>query len=250
VHLLLTNPSRYYWGDLQEENQLNRRVLNNLLAQRRERWQQAELQQPLLPETELARLFSDDGEQQGNPLLVSLGKQGRDYLALLAEISAAEIDAFAEINSDSLLHLVQQDLLELQDGTRIKPKRHITAEDRSLVLHGCHSPLREVEVLHDQLLQRFGADANLTPKDVVVMVADINRYGPYIQAVFGSAAGECYIPFSLSASPKRFSSAGTASNSSNSVAVQRKLGSDSRIRKLCSNGFSCVAERSEIENGI
>ena len=51
VHLLLTNPSRYYWGDLQEENQLNRRVLNNLLAQRRERWQQAELQQPLLPET-------------------------------------------------------------------------------------------------------------------------------------------------------------------------------------------------------
>ena len=72
-------------------------------------------------------------------LLVSLGKQGRDYLALLAEISAAEIDAFAEINSDSLLHLVQQDLLELQDGTRIKPKRHITAEDRSLVLHGCHS---------------------------------------------------------------------------------------------------------------
>jgi exodeoxyribonuclease V gamma subunit len=198
VHLLLTNPSRYYWGDLQEENQLNRRVLNNLLAQRRERWQQAELQQPLLPETELARLFSDDGEQQGNPLLVSLGKQGRDYLALLAEISAAEIDAFAEINSDSLLHLVQQDLLELQDGTRIKPKRHITAEDRSLVLHGCHSPLREVEVLHDQLLQRFGADANLTPKDVVVMVADINRYGPYIQAVFGSAAGECYIPFSIS----------------------------------------------------
>ncbi|WP_316672068.1 exodeoxyribonuclease V subunit gamma [uncultured Tolumonas sp.] len=198
VHLLLTNPSRYYWGDLQEENQLNRRVLNNLLAQRRERWQQAELQQPLLPETELARLFSDDGEQQGNPLLVSLGKQGRDYLALLAEISAAEIDAFAEINSDSLLHLVQQDLLELQDGTRIKPKRNVTLDDRSLVLHGCHSPLREVEVLHDQLLQRFGADSNLTPKDVVVMVADINRYGPYIQAVFGSAAGERYIPFSIS----------------------------------------------------
>ena len=43
------------------------------------------------------------------------------------------------------------------------------------------------------------APANLTPKDVVVMVADINRYGPYIQAVFGSAAaGEYYIPFSIS----------------------------------------------------
>jgi exodeoxyribonuclease V gamma subunit len=198
VHLLLTNPCRYYWGDLQEDNQLNRRVLNQLLAQRRECWQQSGQLQPLLPAEDLGRLFNEDGEQQGNPLLVSLGKQGRDYLALLAEISAAEIDAFAEINSDSLLHLVQQDLLELQDGTRIKPKRVISNTDHSLVLHGCHSPLREVEVLHDQLLQMFATDPTLTPKNMVVMVADINRYGPYIQAVFGSAAGERYIPFSIS----------------------------------------------------
>ncbi len=198
VHLLLTNPCRYYWGDLQEENQINQRVLNKLLAQRREQWQQAEQHKPLLPETDWQQLFNDEGEQQGNPLLVSLGKQGRDYLSLLAEINAAEIDAFAEINGDSLLHLLQQDLLELQDGTRLRPKRPISANDRSLVLHGCHSPLREVEVLHDQLLQRFAVDPTLTPKEVVVMVADINRYGPYVQAVFGNAAGERYIPFSIS----------------------------------------------------
>ncbi|WP_081741443.1 exodeoxyribonuclease V subunit gamma [Tolumonas lignilytica] len=198
VHLLLTNPCRYYWGDLQEENQINQRMLNKLLVQRREQWQQQALTSPLLPEQDWSQLFNEEGEQQGNPLLVSLGKQGRDYLALLAEISAAEIDAFADVGTDSLLHLLQQDLLDLQDGTRLRPKRLIQPQDRSLVLHGCHSPLREVEVLHDQLLQRFAADPTLTPKEIVVMVADINRYGPYIQAVFGSAAGERVIPYSIS----------------------------------------------------
>lgn len=197
VHLLLTNPCRYYWGDVQEENQINQRMLNKLLAQRRELWQQGQ-QTSLLPEQDWQQLFNDEGEQQGNPLLVSWGKQGRDYLALLAEISAAEVDAFSDIDEDTLLHRLQRDLLELQDGTRLRPKRSLSRQDRSLVLHGCHSPLREVEVLHDQLLQRFAADPTLTPKEVVVMVADINRYSPYIQAVFGSAAGERAIPYSIS----------------------------------------------------
>jgi len=198
VHLLLTNPCRYYWGDLQEENQLNRRMLDQLLAQRRAHWQADHQHSPLLPETDWQRLFSQEGEQQGNPLLVSMGKQGRDYLALIAEISAAEIEAFSDINDDSLLHGLQRDLLELNDGTKQQPKRHITLGDHSLALHGCHSPLREVEVLHDQLLQRFADDPTLTPKDVVVMVSDINRYGPYIQAVFGSISGERAIPYSIS----------------------------------------------------
>lgn len=49
--------------------------------------------------------------------------------------------------------------------------------------------MREVEVLHDYLLDLFNQDPNLTPKDVVVMVADINQYTPYIQAVFGQKNG-------------------------------------------------------------
>ena len=59
--------------------------------------------------------------------------------------------------------------------------------------------MREVEVLHDYLLDLFNQDPNLTPKDVVVMVADINQYTPYIQAVFGQKNGDApQIPFSLS----------------------------------------------------
>ncbi len=59
--------------------------------------------------------------------------------------------------------------------------------------------MREVEVLHDYLLDLFNQDPSLTPKDVVVMVADINQYTPYIQAVFGQKNGDVpQIPFSLS----------------------------------------------------
>ncbi|HHT7854991.1 TPA: exodeoxyribonuclease V subunit gamma, partial [Pasteurella multocida] len=66
--------------------------------------------------------------------------------------------------------------------------------------HSCHSPMREVEVLHDYLLHLFQQDSTLTPKDIVVMVADIDKYTPYIQAVFGqyNQTVQRQIPFSIS----------------------------------------------------
>ncbi|MCV5977975.1 exodeoxyribonuclease V subunit gamma, partial [Escherichia coli] len=36
------------------------------------------------------------------------------------------------------------------------------------------------------------------PRDIIVMVADINAYSPAIQAVFGNAPGERFIPYSIS----------------------------------------------------
>ena len=60
-------------------------------------------------------------------------------------------------------------------------------DDRSLELHIAHSPLREVEILHDQLLARFAVEPELTPDQVVVLTPDIERYAPYIEAVFAPA---------------------------------------------------------------
>jgi exodeoxyribonuclease V gamma subunit len=71
-------------------------------------------------------------------------------------------------------------------------------DDRSLELHVAHSPLREVEILHDQLLARFAAEPELTPDQVVVLTPDIERYAPYIEAVFAPREGvPPRIPFSL-----------------------------------------------------
>lgn len=57
-------------------------------------------------------------------------------------------------------------------------------EDRSFQLHSCASPLRQVEVLRDELLSLFAAHPDLEPRDVIVMTPDIETYAPLIDAVF------------------------------------------------------------------
>ncbi|MGU3843077.1 exodeoxyribonuclease V subunit gamma, partial [Vibrio diabolicus] len=111
---------------------------------------------------------------------------------------------FVDVERDSLLHQLQADILNLeehQDDQQIENSHHkqvVSLGDKSLSLHACHSPMREVEVLHDQLLAMFDADPTLKPRDIIVMVADINAYSPAIQAVFGNAPGERFIPYSIS----------------------------------------------------
>jgi exodeoxyribonuclease V gamma subunit len=61
----------------------------------------------------------------------------------------------------------------------------IDGADASISLHSCHGPLREVEVLRDQLLAAFDELGDLAPHDVVVMAPDVEAYAPYIEAVFG-----------------------------------------------------------------
>src|SRR5262249_56467512 len=79
---------------------------------------------------------------------------------------------------------LQTDMLTLRvrDG-----RMRIAAGDRSLQVHVCHGPMREVEVLYDQLLWLFEQHPDLTAADVVVMTPDIEAYAPAIEAVFGGA---------------------------------------------------------------
>ncbi|WP_421179611.1 exodeoxyribonuclease V subunit gamma [Aeromonas enteropelogenes] len=185
VHLFVTNPCRYYWGDL-----LDRKTL-------------ARLENKLKPGTDLDTL-----QGPANPLLASMGKLGRDYLHQLMELEVPQIEAFVDIDDQDeqgqarLLRAIQKDVLELAERgagefslDASHHKSPIDPADGSLQIHACHGPMRELEVLHDRLLALFEQDPTLTPKDVVVMMPDVNSYGPYIQAVFG-ARGQ--IPFAVS----------------------------------------------------
>ncbi|WP_421190169.1 exodeoxyribonuclease V subunit gamma [Aeromonas sanarellii] len=184
VHLFVTNPCRYYWGDL-----LDRKTL-------------ARLENRLKPGTDLETL-----QGPANPLLASMGKLGRDYLHQLMELEVPQIDAFVDIDDTSLLRAIQKDVLELAERgagefslDASHHKSPIDPADGSLQIHACHGPMRELEVLHDRLLALFEQDPTLTPKDVVVMMPDVNSYGPYIQAVFGKESGGARgrIPFAIS----------------------------------------------------
>src|SRR5262249_58927715 len=68
---------------------------------------------------------------------------------------------------------------------------------RSLQADVCNGPVREIEVLHDQLLGLFERHPDLTPADVVVMTPDIAAYAPAIEAVFGGAPLGRRIPFTI-----------------------------------------------------
>ncbi|HDV9260862.1 TPA: exodeoxyribonuclease V subunit gamma [Escherichia coli] len=205
IHLLFTNPCRYYWGDIKDPAYLAKL----LTRQRRHSFEDREL--PLFRDSENAgQLFNSDGEQDvGNPLLASWGKLGGDYIYLLSDLEGSqELDAFVDVTPDNLLHNIQSDILELENcavvGVNIEEfsrsdnKRLLDPLDNSITFHVCHSPQREVEVLHDRLLAMLEEDPTLTPRDIIVMVADIDSYSPFIQAVFGSAPADRYLPYAIS----------------------------------------------------
>ncbi|QML57498.1 exodeoxyribonuclease V subunit gamma [Escherichia coli] len=205
IHLLFTNPCRYYWGDIKDPAYLAKL----LTRQRRHSFEDREL--PLFRDSENAgQLFNSDGEQDvGNPLLASWGKLGRDYIYLLSDLeNSQELDAFVDVTPDNLLHNIQSDILELENRavagvnleefSRSDNKRPLDPQDGSITFHVCHSPQREVEVLHDRLLAMLEEDPTLTPRDIIVMVADIDSYSAFIQAVFGSAPADRYLPYAIS----------------------------------------------------
>ena len=149
---------------------------------------------------------SDD--PAGHPLLQAWGRQGRDFLRQLAvwdsgreraeQLGLARTDLFDEAPARSALEQVQARMRDLTPPPPPNEPLPWPNGDRSLVFHQAHGPLREVELLHDQLLDAF-ARREFEPRDVVVMVPDIERFAPAIAAVFGRfAPGQSrHIPWGL-----------------------------------------------------
>ncbi|MEE2673770.1 MAG: exodeoxyribonuclease V subunit gamma [Myxococcota bacterium] len=121
-----------------------------------------------------------------NPLWDSLGFVGRDFHQVLTGRvrTAAEIELFRDPGLGSMLSRLQRCLLE---GEKTDSPA-LEEADRSIQVHACHGPMREVEVLHDQLTLLFEQDESLDPRDVLVMTPGIETYAPFIEAVFGPAA--------------------------------------------------------------
>ena len=184
VLLGVLNPCQFHWGDIVADQDLLRHQYRR--QQRR----------PGAP----VQLDDSTLHQHAHPLLAAWGKQGRDYINLLdqhderaayearfAAINGGRVDLFDEPQGSHLLAQLQSDILELRPLT--ETREHWPAlqaeQDHSLRFHLAHSPQREVEILHDQLLDAFANDPTLKPRDIIVMVPDVNTYAPHIQAVFG-----------------------------------------------------------------
>ncbi|MBL4799038.1 MAG: exodeoxyribonuclease V subunit gamma [Oleispira sp.] len=206
VHFFLLNPCKNYWGDI-----INEKTRAKLLQK----------------DASLANYFT-----VGNPLLASWGKLGRDFVTLTHEAANEsgreryfqDIEAFVDsraADDRNLLQNIKNDFLELNNRSEAafgitalensQAKVTVKKNDQSIQFVSAHSPLREVQTLFDQMLSWFDQDAlannekfsnkekgdALKPRDILVMVPDIDIYAPYIEAVFGSAANELRIPWAI-----------------------------------------------------
>lgn len=173
LHLWLLSPTPHYWADLYSRR-----------AQAAAR----------LKDPQGARLLD-----VGNQLLAAWGEQGQVFQDLLLEAANLEQtqDHFQEPVRGTLLDQLQADIYELQgDGSPAAPQRSV-AVDASIEVHSCHSPLRECQVLRDRLLAVIEADG-VRPEEILVMVPEIGRYAPYIEAVFAGDGEWPHLPWNLS----------------------------------------------------
>ena len=190
------NPSQHYWGDIVDKKTQAKAHLKAI-------------DNEALANKSLAGVeFLDIG----NPLLASWGKLGRDYQDMLLGFDMQQQDYFVDSQPECLLQHIQCDVNNLQfratadelDASELLsngkdyPKVEIAATDSSMQIHACHSKVRELEILHDQLLKRFNDNPDWHPGDVIVMMPDVATYAPFIEGVFGAVEHQLSIPYAIS----------------------------------------------------
>jgi exodeoxyribonuclease V gamma subunit len=125
-------------------------------------------------------------ERVHHPLLATLGRDTRELQRALSTIAYADEPVTAGLSTpETLLGWLQHDLRANAVGPR--HDRVVAVSDRSVQVHACHGPARQVEVLREVLLGLLADDPTLEPRDVLVMCPDVETYAPLIEAAFGLA---------------------------------------------------------------
>ncbi|MFO7963654.1 MAG: exodeoxyribonuclease V subunit gamma [Desulfobacterales bacterium] len=182
INLFLLNPCREYWSDIVTEKEI-RHIQDRLKG----------------------RGTYDDHLEKGNPLLGNFGAMGREFFSRISELVAVDFDMFEDIGEGTVLGCVQSDMLNLRDrtggcgmeGTAV-PGGAAAQIPLNIRIHSCHGPLREIEVLHNEILAMIEENPSLAPNDFLVMAPDIDAYAPFIHAVFDAQTdGRIRIPFRI-----------------------------------------------------
>ena len=141
-----------------------------------------------------------DPAWEGNPLLAHLGKQAIDSFCsferdLVTEGQEYDVITHHAAQTGTLLARLQADIRAARQPAGDKPVLPLK-DDRSLRVHRCHNPRREVEVLRDELLDAFDALPGLKASDVLILAPDLDTYGPQAEAILRE--GDPALPLRLS----------------------------------------------------
>jgi len=117
-----------------------------------------------------------------HPLLETLGRDLRELQRALPADTASDEFLGGTDKPETLLGWLQSDIA----ANAVRPEgRTLAADDRSVQVHACHGPARQIDVLREVLLGMLDDDPTLEPRDIVVMCPDIETYAPLIVAGFG-----------------------------------------------------------------
>lgn len=188
IYILHYNPSQEYWADSVDPNWKARYdvgVKERFIAKN-----------PKASDADITKFFQEftlnfnaEQRESRHPLLTRFGKQARDHFSLLSNLSSGEdgiwADAFVDDYADHLLAKVQSDVLYL-----VEPEQQqygLDEQDDSIQIHVCHSSLRQLEVLKEQLihwLAQGSEDAPRRPSDILVLSPSLSELEPLIRSVF------------------------------------------------------------------
>jgi exodeoxyribonuclease V gamma subunit len=148
--------------------------------------------------------FSPSPEPAGaRPLLASLGGVGAELDEVLSAtlehqgVTPVLHDRFEAPRAETLIGALQAQLF---DASAPAAELFPLGSDASISLHACHGPMREVEVLHDRLLELLTrAEDPVRPEEVLVLAPELETYAPLIEAVFRREPNEeRFVPFRIS----------------------------------------------------
>lgn len=150
-----------------------------------------------------------DAPRATAPLLATWGRPALESARLVAPLatSAAASDGAVIHETDADLSSSRQ-LTRLQTAIardephgaplRLDPKLLGTGEDAmgdgSIQIHACHGLVRQLEVLRDALLHALEEDPTLSPRDIVVLCADLDAVAPLVGPVLGADLGGTRLP--------------------------------------------------------
>jgi exodeoxyribonuclease V gamma subunit len=171
IHLYLVNPCpEQIWMDFKSEQQITK-----LLRKRNK--ERSEFDHLLV----------------GNDLLLNWGTIIKESFALLMDN-----DDFVNVYNDdfatpikdpkNLLKKIQQDIYNNANKDDRNSLTEAQVNDGSITINAAFTPVREVEILHNYLIELVDKkNEKLSPKDILVLVSDVELYAPFIHSVFSNS---------------------------------------------------------------
>ncbi|NIH41268.1 MAG: hypothetical protein G8D27_01825 [Buchnera aphidicola (Periphyllus aceris)] len=102
-------------------------------------------------------------------------------------------DKYFNNKKKTLLNIIKNKIFNYKNNNFFLKKK--IKNDNSISIHECQNRLREIEILHDNILNVLNKNKNLKPKNIIVKTKNIQKYIPYINSVFKSEIKKNNIPY-------------------------------------------------------